>query len=199
MFARVVTGEGPIAPDQIEAGIRVFREKTVPMYQELAWFRAAYMLLDRTAGKGGTVTLWETEENAKAVDAALAPLTAQVTQQLNVTQPLKTEIYEAAAEERGAAAPGAFARVVRGQVPPERMGERLRLFREEMVPHLRRAKGFDRIYFLVDRAQGKTLAISFWEIAGPPAGEDEARARELATRHYGTMPQMDLYEVAVRA
>src|SRR5262245_12057621 len=191
MYARVVTGEGAISPDQIDAGIRAFREKTITMYRDLPGFRAAYMLMDRASGTGGTVTLWETEENAKAVDAALAPLTAQVTQQLNVTQPLKTEIYEVAAEERGATpSPGAFVRVVRGQVPPERMGERLRLFKEEMVPHLRRTKGFDRIYFLVDRAQGKTLAVSFWESAEPPPGEEEARAREIAARHYGTMPQM---------
>src|SRR5581483_7864672 len=144
-------------------------------YRDLPGFRAAYMLLDPAARKGGTLTLWETEENAKAVDAALAPLTAQVTQQLNVTQPLQTEIYEVAVEERGtAASPGAIARVVRGQVAPERMEERLRLFREEMAPNLRAAKGFDRIYFMVDRANGKTLAVSFWETAEPEPGPEDS-------------------------
>jgi heme-degrading monooxygenase HmoA len=76
----------------------MYREHALPLCQKLAGFMGTYLLLDRKAGKGLTISLWETEENAKAGDAAAAQLRAQATKDLNPTEPLKAEVYEVAAQ-----------------------------------------------------------------------------------------------------
>lgn len=64
MFGRVTQLEG--SPDQIDEGTEYIRETILPAARELDGFRGILNLTDRTAGKGLTVTLWETEEAMRA-------------------------------------------------------------------------------------------------------------------------------------
>jgi heme-degrading monooxygenase HmoA len=208
MFARVLMTEAPVAgPDQAEAAIRAAREQAVPVYQKLPGFKGAYVLLDRETGKGGTVTLWETEANAQAVDAALAQVQAQATRQLNITQPLKSEIYEVAVQSpEGAPAAGAgggIARVTTAQGSPDNAEASIRLVKEQGLPALQKLPGYRGTYYLVDRKRGKGSIISLWETEADAKAVDAAVTQQVAQAtkelNLSETPRAGIYEVAVRA
>ena len=74
MYARVTVVQG--SPDQIEQGIDAFNSGVLPAVKGVAGYKAAFLLVDRTSGKGMGISLWESEDarrrGAEAVDEARA-------------------------------------------------------------------------------------------------------------------------------
>ena len=74
MYARVTVVQG--SPDKVEQGIDSFNSAVLPTVKGVDGYRAAFLLVDRTTGKGMGITLWESEEarqrGAEAVDEARA-------------------------------------------------------------------------------------------------------------------------------
>lgn len=72
MFARVTVVQG--SPDKIEAGIDAFNSQVLPTVKAIDGYRAAFLLIDRSSGKGMGITLWESEDArrraAEAVEEA---------------------------------------------------------------------------------------------------------------------------------
>jgi hypothetical protein len=64
MFARVTTTQ--FSPYRLEEAIGIARQHTVPAAQQQTGFKGYLMLVDRSSGKGITITLWE-EENDREV------------------------------------------------------------------------------------------------------------------------------------
>ena len=60
MYARITTTQ--FSPYRLEEAIHIAREHTVPAAQQQAGFKGYLMLVDRSTGKGITITLWEGEE-----------------------------------------------------------------------------------------------------------------------------------------
>ena len=61
MFASVTTTQ--FSPYRLEEAIHIAREHTVPAAQQQTGFTGYLMLVDRSTGKGITITLWEGEED----------------------------------------------------------------------------------------------------------------------------------------
>ena len=61
MYARVTMTQ--FSPYRLEEAIHVAREHTVPAAQQQTGFKGYLMLVDRSTGKGLTITLWEGEED----------------------------------------------------------------------------------------------------------------------------------------
>ncbi len=59
MYARVTTTQ--YSPYRLEEGINIAREHTLPAAQQQSGFKGYLMLVDRSTGKGITITLWEEE------------------------------------------------------------------------------------------------------------------------------------------
>ena len=55
------------------------------------------------------------------------------------------------------------ARVTTGQVNPDQIDEAMHVYRNDVLPTIQRGEGFKGVTTMVDRATGKTLAISVWE------------------------------------
>jgi heme-degrading monooxygenase HmoA len=74
MYARVTVVQG--SPDKIEQGIESFNGEVLPAIKGVAGYKAAFLLADRTTGKGIGISLWESEDarrrGGEAVDAARA-------------------------------------------------------------------------------------------------------------------------------
>src|SRR5438094_8107920 len=85
MYARIVSGKQ--TPDKYEAVVRAVQEQAIPIYRGLAGFKGATLFMDRQSGAGITISLWETEANARAVDAlpAATEAAAQVTRDISIT------------------------------------------------------------------------------------------------------------------
>jgi len=95
MFARVRTTDG--APEKVDDGIRHFREVVAAGYKDVAGFKGAYLLVYRKSGKVMGITLWDTEANLQATEAASQRLRAAGTQVVSGTTPAP-EVYEVAVE-----------------------------------------------------------------------------------------------------
>ena len=63
MYARATTYRG--APEQVQDAI-VHYQEGIPSIREISGNRGAFLLVDRSAGTGVGVTLWESEEAMRA-------------------------------------------------------------------------------------------------------------------------------------
>jgi hypothetical protein len=61
MYARVTTTQ--FSPYRLEEAIGVIRDHTVPAAQKQGGFKGYLLLVDRSTGKGITITIWEDEKD----------------------------------------------------------------------------------------------------------------------------------------
>jgi heme-degrading monooxygenase HmoA len=95
MFARVSTYEG--TPGQEEA-VRQAVEGMGGQVRAMAGFQRAYFLVDRSSGKGMSITLWESEQAMQSSASAVTPLRSQLTQALGATGQPTVSSYEVISE-----------------------------------------------------------------------------------------------------
>ena len=69
MFARVTKIH--IRTDTIDEVIKIFKESVVPAAQSQKGFKRILFFLDRESGKGHSIALWETQEDAIANEKSL--------------------------------------------------------------------------------------------------------------------------------
>ena len=96
MFARVAMLEGK--PEQLEAGIRDYREHVVPEAKKLTGFGGAYLLVDRKTGKTISITLWDTEKAERDSAEAANRLRANASQIVSASKPPVVGAYEVAVQ-----------------------------------------------------------------------------------------------------
>ncbi len=68
MVARVTTFRG--SPEQIEDGLRIYRESVGPWLREATGFRGFIAFVDRENDRGVIMSLWASEELARDVEAS---------------------------------------------------------------------------------------------------------------------------------
>ncbi len=68
MYARVITSQ--LQPGKTDESVRIFNESATPLLKERSGFKGAYVLGDPNTGRGITITLWETEADASAMDTS---------------------------------------------------------------------------------------------------------------------------------
>ncbi len=61
MYARVTTTQH--SPYRLDEAIQIAQEHTLPAARQQTGFKGYLMLVDRSTGKGITITLWEGEEH----------------------------------------------------------------------------------------------------------------------------------------
>ena len=66
MVARVTTFRG--TPEQIQDGLRIYRESVAPWLHDATGFRGFIAFVDRQAERGIIMTLWASEELARDED-----------------------------------------------------------------------------------------------------------------------------------
>ena len=68
MYTRAITL--PLKPGQVDKAIGVFEKTIAPMFQQQNGFQGGYLVGDRRNGKAVSITLWDTEANASALDSS---------------------------------------------------------------------------------------------------------------------------------
>jgi len=96
VYARVTTFEG--SPEDIEAGVRVYREDVIPWLRDAEGFRGWIVLLDREAGRSIGLTFWTTEEAARDRDESGAALRDEVAEAVGASMQ-SLELYEVVAAD----------------------------------------------------------------------------------------------------
>ena len=64
MFARLTTVQ--INIDKLDEATKIYGDSVIPAAKSQKGFRGAYLLTDRKTGKGISMTLWDSEEDAIA-------------------------------------------------------------------------------------------------------------------------------------
>jgi len=64
MFARLGTYQFNI--DKLDEAVKRYEDRVIPALKSQKGFRGGYMLSDRKAGKGVSMTLWDSEEDCIA-------------------------------------------------------------------------------------------------------------------------------------
>lgn len=67
MYARITTTQ--FSPYRLEEAIGIARDHILPVAQQQTGFKGYLMLVDRSTGKGMTITLWEDEADRKVTGA----------------------------------------------------------------------------------------------------------------------------------
>jgi hypothetical protein len=80
MYARLTTIQG--SPEKIEDAIRVVENDVIPASKVLPGFKNGYWLADRKSGKMIALTLFETEKDVEASEAAASQLRKTSTEKL---------------------------------------------------------------------------------------------------------------------
>jgi heme-degrading monooxygenase HmoA len=68
MYARVITSQ--LQPGKTDEAVRVWHESATPLLKQRPGFKGTYLLGDRNTGRGVTITLWESEADAIAMDTS---------------------------------------------------------------------------------------------------------------------------------
>jgi heme-degrading monooxygenase HmoA len=92
MFARVQTVHQPA--EKIDELMKLAREQ-LPMAHELPGFGGFYYLVDRDNGKALVISLWETEEDLRQLEANNASMREHIKAEARLESP-ESEIYEVA-------------------------------------------------------------------------------------------------------
>lgn len=64
MFARSVSAQA--RSDKLNEIIRIWKEKDIPLMKSVKGYRGAYLFTDRKTGRGISITMWDSEEDAIA-------------------------------------------------------------------------------------------------------------------------------------
>jgi hypothetical protein len=87
-------------------------------------------------------------------------------------------------------------------LPPERIEETIREFEEGQLQTLSQQPGYKGVLIGIDRAEGKSVAITFWEKAenlrATDRLADQARQQALDSAKPSREPIVDRYEVVVQ-
>lgn len=70
MYARVINSQ--LVSGKTDDAVSIWRDKVAPALKQAKGFKGAYLIGDRGTGNGLTITLWETEADANAMNAGLS-------------------------------------------------------------------------------------------------------------------------------
>jgi heme-degrading monooxygenase HmoA len=86
-------------------------------------------------------------------------------------------------------------------LPPERIEQTIRDFQEGPLAQLAQLDGFGGAQVMIDRAEGKAAAITYWEtleaLRASDRLADQARKQAIETGQPSREPIVDRYEVVV--
>lgn len=82
------------SPDQVDNAIKVINERAVPGAKQIPGLVAAYWCMDRSAGKGITLTVYESEDSLKASEEIARELRERSVAEIPGAQIVSVENYE---------------------------------------------------------------------------------------------------------
>ena len=178
MHTRVVSFEG--AKD-IDAGIKLTREKVVPLLKDQKGFRGLSASADRAGRVFSVLSLWDTAADRDATESVLAPVRAEAADVVGGT--LKVENFEELVAEMGESppGPGSALMVTRISMDPGKVDDNIAFFKSEVAPQIKASPGFRGLRNMINRDTGEGLVGSSWsdqEAMKRAAGEAEARREQ---------------------
>jgi heme-degrading monooxygenase HmoA len=195
MYARVASFEQSDA-SRLDELVATIRERA-QAGQDLPDARRVLILTDRAAGRMLGISFFETEEAIREAEPVFERMGEEIPEELRGRR-TSVAIYEAAIDDVAAGARAARISVLEGA--SDSIDEGIRLIQQQIVPAAADISGWRGIIGLVDRANGRSLTITFWDseesLAASEAWADQARS-EAAEAMAESITAVDRYEVAL--
>ena len=96
MYVRMTTFRGP--PEQMEEGVRLYRDQVIPWLKDATGFRGWVVLIERESQKAVGLTFWATEQAARDAESSGGVLRDEVAAGVGATME-SLELYEVQAVE----------------------------------------------------------------------------------------------------
>ncbi len=165
--------------------------------QDLPDAKRVLMLTDRSAGRILGITFFESEEAIRQAEPVFERMGQEVPEELRGRR-ASLDIYEALIEDVADGARAARVSSLEGSA--ESIDEGVQFIQQQIVPAASDITGWRGIIALADRANGRTLTITFWDseesLAASETWADEARG-EAAAAMDETVKAVERYEVAL--
>jgi hypothetical protein len=195
MYARVAAFENP---DLSEVdGLIATIEERARAGSEIPDAKRIIILLDREGGASLGITFFDTEEAIRQAEPAFERMGDEIPEETRGRR-TSVEIYEVVIDDIADGAKAARVSSLEGS--SESIDEGISFIKEQIVPAAGDISGWRGIVALVDRTNGRTKTITFWDSAESRQAS-EARAEELrsqAAEAIGeTIAGVDRYEVAL--
>jgi len=175
MIGRINFLEGD--PGKIDEAIAFVRERVQPHVEAQAGSHGLGMWVNRETGDSIVTTAWAdqaacdaSEEHVKSVRAEAAAVAGAKSVRVEIAEPVV--VWQSAADQ-----PGYWCRVVEMDVPVDRIGESVALFRDEILSQVQQIPGVNTIVYFVNRDTGRaTLNVTYRSKAELDAGRERGIA-----------------------
>lgn len=159
MFSRVVTFTDVKDP---KGGAQYAKDKVVPLVREQKGYLSMGVSWSAVAKDLTVMTVWDTRENVQTSDPALAERRSDAVGVMGASG-VSLRIYEVfEAQIVRAPTAGCYVRLVPTQGDPKTRESRVEYFRNEILPHLKSARGFCAVRILGDPTTGEGITSTVW-------------------------------------
>jgi len=195
MYARSTSLQAKVS--SMDAGIGLIRDEVLPAVQAMQGCVGLSMMADRKSGRCIVTSAWESQDEMRASDAAIAPLRERAGKMLGGV-PYVEEWQIAALHRNHRSHQGACVRVVwmHGTPPatPEKLEQGREFFRMITLPTLEKLDGFCSASLFVDPATMRAVSSVTWDSrAAMEASRDAGMKLRAST---STQLAVDIMDVA---
>lgn len=165
MYAHVniVRNEHP-RDELAEEGINLHQESMLPKRQQQhSGYQGTLLLVDQPNGKAIDIDLYDSLAHLQAVLQQGHYQKELARYQHLLSEPPVQDVYEVAFHEIEMGSTPTYGGVTFAQLPSEKLDEGIKIFRDSVVPEMRRFQGFKGTLLLVNREAGKAIAIGIYD------------------------------------
>lgn len=201
MYARVIIWQ--YRPEHTDEVIQLYHESVVPEQRKQHGFKGVMVLNDREAGKGISITFWDTQADLQASDQVSPYFQQQMAKFATyfTAAPVR-ETYEVSVPPPQQGRTPLYARFTTFQLQPGKIETWTQLIREEIGPVARQQPGYKGVLSLMDTNTNKIIGITLWETeAARQAGEKSTYMQEQLARVapvLATPASQEAYEVSIQ-
>ena len=195
MYARSTSLQAKVS--SMDAGIKLIRDEVLPAVQAMQGCVGLSMMADRKSGRCIITSAWESQDEMRASDAAIAPLRERAGKVLGGL-PYVEEWEIAGLHRNHHSHQGACVRVVwmhgTGDSSAETMDKGMDFFRTVTLPTLEQIDGFCSASLFVDRATMRAVTSVTWDSRAAMEASRDAGMKLRATT--STRMAVDIMDVA---
>jgi len=188
VFVRMTLTEG--VPD-LDAAVAHLRDEVLPTIKDFQGFRGITASGDRKAGVIGILTLWDSEAELKASDAAASQVRENAIKAIG-GRLVDVQVYEQVVQEMAAPpAPGSPLLITPTKMDPAKVEENIEFFKVNVLPEIKATPGFRAVRNMINRQTGDGMV---GVVLADDDSVKEAEARADARRARATQQGVELGE-----
>ena len=193
MFVRMTLTDGVT---DVDAAAAQLRDEVLPQVKELKGFRGITASADREAGVVGILTLWETEADMKASDAAASQMRETAVKAMG-GRLVEVQAYEQVVQEIGGTPPGPGSPllITPTKMDPAKVDENVEFFKANVLPDIKSTPGFRAVRNMINRSTGEGMVGI---VLADDASVQEATARAVKRRERAAQQGVELGQISRR-